>query len=119
MALSSRVWFRVVNDLLHDLAAGVAPGSVLAMWLVRNGARTTLDPVALATTTRSWSWIVLLLFVALGVVIVTGAVRLNYWSATVRPEDQKSRGRAALVKHSVFAVILVGAFVVAIGLLQG
>jgi hypothetical protein len=46
-------------------------------------------------------------------------VRLNYWSATVRPEDQKSRGRAALVKHSVFAVILVGAFVVAIGLLQG
>jgi hypothetical protein len=51
--------------------------------------------------------------------IVPGAVRLDYWDATVRPEDQKSRGRAALVKHSVFAVILVGAFVVAIGLLQG
>ena len=119
MRLTSRTWLRVVNDLLHDMAAGLAPGSVLALWLVRNGAAATVDPTTLAEMTRTWSWIVLVLLVALVVIVATGAVRTYYWSATIRPEDAKSRGRAALIKHAVFAVVFVYAAVVAFGMLAG
>ena len=118
MGLTRMPWFRIVNDLLHDVAAGVGPGAALALWLVRNGATATLDPVALAGMTRSWSWIVLVLFVALVVLVVTGAVRLSYWNATIVPDAATSRGRAALVKHAVFVAVFVYATVVAFGAIQ-
>ena len=119
MRQESTVWFRVINDLLHDTAAGIAPGSVLALWFVQRGAAATIDPTVVATMVRAWSWIVGILFAALVVLIVTGLVRTNYWSATVRPENEKSRGRAALVKHVVFAIVFVYAAAVAFSILQG
>jgi putative copper export protein len=111
-------WVRVVNDLLHDVSAGLGPGAVLALWYVRSGATGTLDPAVLADMTRTWTWVLVILFGALAVLIVTGAVRLSYHMAFVSPEAQQARGRAALVKHAVLVTLFVYAVVVAIGLLQ-
>jgi heme/copper-type cytochrome/quinol oxidase subunit 2 len=119
MHLTRHASFRAVNDLLHDLAAGVGPGAVLALWLARGGALKVLDPAAVLDMTRSWTWVLLILFVALVVLVVTGAVRLSYHNVTTRPEKEAERGRAALIKHVVFAAIFVGSAIVAFGLLQG
>lgn len=119
MHLTDRVWFRIVNDLLHDVAAGVLPGSVLALWLVRSGAPAGLDPAALSEMVRTWSWLVLVLFLAAVVIVITGGIRTLYWSATVRPDDQASRGRSALIKHALFVAVFVYAAVVGFGLIQG
>jgi putative copper export protein len=110
MGLSKRLWFRVVNDILHDLSAGVSPGAVLALWLVRAGAEKTLPPDVFSTTMRTWSWILLL--------VVTGSVRLNYRNLSVSPEALRSKGRAALVKHAVFVSLFVASAVVAFTILQ-
>lgn len=116
--LSDHIWFRISFDVLHDLSAGVGPGAVLALWMVHKGAATTLDPAALATMVTSWAWILLVLFTALVVLVVTGSVRLSYWNATIRPDAEKTRGRSALIKHVVFVGVFVYVTVVAFGLLQ-
>lgn len=118
MGLSNRLWFRVVNDLLHDVAAGVSPGAVLALWLVRAGAKETLPPDMFATTMRTWSWILLILFVGLVVSVVTGSVRLNYRNLNVSADAVQAKGRAALAKHAVFTVLFVGSAVAAFSILQ-
>lgn len=112
MGLTRMVWFRVVNDILHDVAAGLVPGTALALWLVRGGATSVVDPSTLATLARGWTWFVLVLFVALAVLVATGGVRVVYWSSTIKPEDQTSRGRSALVKHALFVALVVYAAVV-------
>jgi putative copper export protein len=118
MGLSNRLWFRVVNDLLHDVAAGVSPGAVLALWLVRAGAKEALPSEMFATTMRTWSWILLILFAALVVSVVTGSVRLNYRTLGVSPDALEAKGRAALAKHAVFAVVFVASAVAAFSILQ-
>ena len=118
MKLSDRLSFRVVNDLLHDVTAGVFPGAVLALWLVRKGAAATLSPDAVATMVRSWSWIVLLLFVVIVVFVVTGSMRVSYRTRNISAEALQAQGRSAMIKHAVFVLVFVYATVVAFTVIQ-
>jgi hypothetical protein len=118
MGFSNRLWFRVVNDILHDLSAGVSPGAVLALWLVSSGARRTLPADMYRTTTAGWSWILLVLFLALVVLVVTGSMRLNYRTLGVSEDALPAKGRAAMAKHAVFVLVFIVSAGVAIGLLQ-
>jgi hypothetical protein len=107
-----------VNDLLHDLTAGVVPGAVLALWYVRNGAKATLTPIDLATLVSSWSWIVALILVALVVFVVTGSIRISYRTRNVKDSALVAQGRSALIKHAFFVAIFVFASAMAFMLIQ-
>jgi hypothetical protein len=106
------LWFRVVVDLVHDITAGVGPGAVLALWLVRGGAATTVAPAELSTMVSSWSWIVLILFLEVVILVVTGAVRVSYRTHNTREDALVAQGRAALLKHAVFIPLFIFATVV-------
>jgi hypothetical protein len=118
MAISDKLTFRVVNDLLHDLTAGVVPGAVLALWMVRNGAKAVVTPVELASMVESWSWIVGLLFAAVVVFVVTGSVRISYRTRNLSEAGLQAQGRSALVKHAFFIAVFVYAAVVAFSVIQ-
>jgi hypothetical protein len=118
MGLTDRLPLRVMNDLAHDVTAGVVPGAVLALWLVRNGAKASLGPEALATMVRGWSWIVLVLFVAVVIFVVTGSIRVTYRTLNIRKEALEAQGRSALIKHAVFVPLFVYAAVVAFTIIQ-
>jgi hypothetical protein len=116
--LTNMLWVRVLNDLLHDLTAGFVPGAVLALWMARRGAASTLSAQALSPLVASWSWVVLLLFIALFILVVTGAVRLNYRTRNTREDALPAQGRAATIKHVVFVAVFVFSVVVAFSVLQ-
>ena len=118
MKLSDRLSFRVVNDLVHDVTAGVFPGAVLALWLVRRGASAVLGPDALSTMIRGWSWIVLALFIVVVVFVVTGSIRVGYRVRNISPEALQAQGRSAMIKHAVFVLVFVCATVVAFSVIQ-
>lgn len=118
MGLTRHLWFRVLNDLVHDITAGVVPGAVLALWLVRNGATATLNPSDLSALAQGWTWIVLIAFAALALLVVTGSIRIGYRTRNLRPDAIPSQGRAALIKHAVFIPLFLCATVVAFVLVQ-
>ena len=109
----SRLWVRVVNDILHDLSAGAWPGAVAAAWLVRSGARGALSAAAFADLQQAWSAVFLIMAVALAVLVVTGIVRLRYRSLGIPPDLLAARTRAALIKHAVFVTVFLLAIVAA------
>ena len=118
MGVTDRLSFRIANDLVHDVTAGVVPGTVLALWLVRAGAKGTIAPAELSTLVSSWSWIVLLIFVAVVIFVVTGSIRISYRTRNIRPEALKAQGRSALIKHAVFVLVFVYATVVGFMVIQ-
>lgn len=118
MALSDHLSLRVTNDLLHDVTAGVVPGAVLALWLVRSAAKVSLAPAEASTLVQGWSWIVLLMFVAVVIFIVTGSIRLSYRTRNIREDALPAQGRSAMIKHVFFVGIFVVAVVEAFILLQ-
>jgi putative copper export protein len=101
---------RIVNDIVHDLAAGAWPGAVIALWLARNGAKSTLTPDALALAVRAWSGVLLIMLAALVALVVTGGVRLGY--------VLESRTRTAQIKHVVFVTVFILATVAAFAILK-
>ena len=118
MGLLRNVWFRAVIDLVHDLAAGAWPGAVLAMWIVRTAADKTLTPGEVSTMVTGWTGTLGIMFWALGLIVATGIVRLNYRGLDMPPELLKSRTTGAWIKHVVFATTFITATVVGFGLLQ-
>ncbi len=116
--MSRWLWFRTVVDFVHVISAGVGPGAVLALWLVRNGAVGTLSASALLDLQRSWTWVLLILFAALVLLIATGAIRLGYWDRMIRPESRSARARGALIKHALFVALFVYASVMAVAILN-
>lgn len=118
MSLSKNVWFRGVNDSLHVLSAGLVPGAALAASMARRSAQATLDPVVFSGLVQSWTWILLVVLIALVVLVATGAVRLSYRTLNVVPEALPAKGRAALVKHAVFFALFVYSTVVAFMVVQ-
>lgn len=118
MALSDHISLRVVNDMVHDLSAGLVPSQALALWLVRQNAQTALQPDAFATLVHGWTWIVLVIFIALVLLIVTGSIRLNYRLGNIREDATARQGRAALIKHAVMVTVFVGGVVLAFMAIQ-
>lgn len=91
MGLTKMVWFRVVNDLVHDIAAGMWPGMVVALWIVRRGALPVLDAEAVTTLASTWTWVLLAALVAATGQVVSGTVRLGYHYDGVPDEARSSR----------------------------
>jgi hypothetical protein len=104
--------------MLHDITAGLVPAQALALWIVRQNAQAALTPDAFATLVHGWSWIVLVIFIAVVVLIVTGSIRLSYRLRNVREDAVARQGRAALIKHGVMALLFVGGVVLAFMAIQ-
>ena len=107
MSLTSKPGVRIVNDLLHDTAAGAWPGAVLMLWTAR-GLIATGDPISLRVKLLSGSWI---LGAALALLLVTGALRLNYYELNLRSGTLQAKHRMVVVKHVAFTALLVGSSV--------
>jgi len=118
MALSDHLSVRAVNDMVHDLSAGVVPAQALALWLVRQGAKATLAPDAMASLVRGWSWIVLVIVVAMVLLVITGSIRLGYRTRNLREDALAAQARSALVKHGVMVALFVGGVVLAFMAIQ-
>ena len=118
MALTSAKWFRVTNDVVHDLAAGMWPGLVLGMWLVRRGAAQILGAEAVGQLARTWTWVLGVAVAVAAVQIATGAARLSYRYHGIPEEVRTERGKIALAKHAVFVTAAVGALWMAFTTLQ-
>lgn len=106
MALENRLYVRVVIDLLHDLALGVFPGTVLAAWFIRRAVVASDEGYAALAAAGPWLWLVF--FLGLTVSVVTGLLRLKYWKLNVRAGFLESKSQMAAVKHSAFVLILLG-----------
>ena len=117
MGLTHRLWFRIVNDVVHDLAAGAWPGAVMALWIARSVARGSVPSDVYAVVQRAWSGIPLIMIVALAVLVATGGVRLYYRGFGLPGELLKARGRAALIKHAVFTTVFLVATVIGFAML--
>lgn len=118
MGLTKMAWFRATNDLIHDISGGAWIGGAYVLWVVNNGARATLAPDVFSSLQRTWTWVVGMLFTLLAVQVVTGLIRVKYWSMPIAEEARTAKGRAALAKHAVFVTLFVAAAVVAFMALQ-
>ncbi len=118
MGPSDHVSARVMNDVVHDLSAGLVPAQALALWFVRQGAQSALAPDAFSALVRGWSWMVLVVFVAIALLIFTGSVRLGYHTRNLRQDGVAAQGRTALIKHAVMAALFVGGVVLAFMAIQ-
>jgi hypothetical protein len=96
---------RVPNDLLHDIAAGLFPGAVIAAWIVR-GAIDALDPGRGAIVTRASGGLWMLMLLGLAVSTATGVLRLRYWQLNVRSGFLETKKQMAATKHIVFVFVL-------------
>ena len=113
-----KTWLKAINDIVHDLAAGVLPGAVLALWVVRGHLASVVGAQAASDMARSWTWILTIMLAALVVQVATGGARLLYWKAPLAPEKVQAKARIAGAKHAVFVLVFVGAAVAAFMLLQ-
>jgi ABC-type Na+ efflux pump permease subunit len=118
MALSDHLSLRAVNDMVHDLSAGVVPAQALALWLVRQGAQAVLAPDAFATLVRGWTWAVLVIVVAMVLLFITGTIRLGYRTRNTREDAVAIQGRTALIKHGVMVALFLGGVVLAFMAIQ-
>jgi putative copper export protein len=103
---TERPTVRIVNDFFHDVAAGLWPGAVLALWSVhQNITRTT--PAALVSARGAIASAIWVLFLAVIILVVTGTLRISYWDAPIRPESRSAKQRMILIKHAAFVTLLV------------
>jgi len=118
MPPTSSLYGRAVVDFVHDMAAGAFPGAVLAAWMIRRqveGASPDAVDVLEKASVSLW----LILAVVLVAIIATGAIRLDYWQLTIRPESLASKTRMVLVKHTAFVLITIGSIALTFTLLPG
>jgi hypothetical protein len=104
-----RLWLRTLIDALHALSAGLVPGAAAALWVARSSAQATLDPVAFADLVQTWTPVLLVPLVAIGLLVATGLARLAHRTTHVVPEAIGPKSRATLVEHGVFVVLLASA----------
>ncbi|PKQ30416.1 MAG: hypothetical protein CVT60_00110 [Actinobacteria bacterium HGW-Actinobacteria-10] len=105
MGLTNKRWFQVINDIVHDLAAGTGPGAALALWLTADRARTSLPPDEAAAAIRTWETVLLIPLAALTVLVATGIMRVSYRGLS--SAASKSRTRVVLIKHAVFVLVFI------------
>lgn len=87
-----------------------------ALWLVRTSGQAALPEGTLSAALGAWSSVYLIMFASLGALVVTGALRLGYRRAALRPGGHMTR--IVLIKHAVFVTVFALATVVAIRALQ-
>lgn len=105
MDLWGRQWLRIANDSIHDLAAGAWPGAVIALWFALDASRRTFQRDTIVTVLHASSSIWLVWFLALLLLVATGAARVNYRTRGLTAEIAAARTRAALWKHLIFVTV--------------
>jgi hypothetical protein len=81
---------------------GAFPGAVTALWMLSGRGGEAANAVKLGAGV---AWLVLA--AAVGIAVITGLVRLNYWSATIRDDRMEIRSEMALTKHVAFVLLQV------------
>ena len=105
MPATSHLSVRIVNDFLHDIALAMWPGAVLAVWTLRGIlVAAPVDPIVLHSKMLSVTWI---LGASLAILVVTGAVRLNYYELNLRSGTLSAKHRMLVIKHTAFTLMLV------------
>lgn len=104
-------WWQVANDIVHDLSAGAWPGAAASLWLIRSHA--VLPEGALSITLPALSSVYLIMFATLALLVVTGALRVNY-----RASSSAGRTRVVLIKHAAFVAVFILAIVVSMASLR-
>jgi hypothetical protein len=105
VSLTSKTGVRIVNDFVHDVAFGLWPGTVLAIWTVRGLTGSAPGTaVQLHAQVLSASWV---LGVSLVALVVTGTARLNYYELNLRSGTLPAKHRMVVIKHVAFTALLV------------
>ena len=105
MSATSHTSVRIVNDFLHDIGLALWPGAVLGVWTLRGVLESApVDPIALHTRMLAVTWI---LGASLAILVVTGAVRLNYYELNLRAGTLPAKHHMVVIKHVAFALLLV------------
>lgn len=105
MSLTNKMSVRIVNDFFHDIALGMWPGTVLAIWTVKSLLWTAPGTaVEVHSKVLSAIWV---LGASLVILIVTGAVRLNYYELNLRTGTLAAKHRMVIIKHTAFTLLLV------------
>jgi putative copper export protein len=112
------LYVRATNDIVHDLAAGLWPGAVLALAVMRGGLAGTARPDRLPVVLEAWYGVFWLAALAVAALVFTGAVRLRYRTMGIEPSSLPGRGRAATYKHVVFVSVFVLALAAAVVMLR-
>ena len=108
---------RTANAVVHDLAAGLWPGAVLALWIAHAGAADFAPAGTTAPIRVAWSGIYAILFLELAIQVVTGLIRLRHRGLGVSTEALAAKNSVAQAKHVAFAAVLLAATVGAVVLL--
>jgi putative copper export protein len=111
--LWGRQWLRIANDSIHDLAAGAWPGAVMALWFALDATRRTFQRDTFTVVLHAASSVWIVWFLALLLLVATGAARVNYRTRGLTAEIAEARTRAALWKHLIFVTVFVVATVAA------
>jgi hypothetical protein len=105
VSATSHTSVRIVNDFLHDIGLALWPGAVLGVWTLRGVLESApVDPIALHTRMLAVTWI---LGASLAILVVTGAVRLNYYELNLRSGTLSAKHRMVVVKHTAFTLLLI------------
>jgi hypothetical protein len=105
------VWLRATIDSVHSLSAGLAPGSALALWMIRGGAEANLTAAQFEELTRTWTPVLLVPLIALLLLVVSGMARLGHHNLNIEPSAVAARGRATAAKHALFVVVFCAAVI--------
>lgn len=103
--LEGKLYPRILNDFVHDVAAGMYPGLALTAWLVRSSAASS--GTSIATVTEIGGTLTLLMVLTAVVSITTGLIRLRYWKLNIRAGFLETKGQMAAMKHGLFVLVLI------------
>jgi len=107
------VW-RIANDYVHDMCAGLFPGAVAATWIVK-GAMDAAEQGGGAAVRAASGGVWFVLVGALSLLALTGTLRLRYWRLNVREGFIPTKARMAAIKHFAFvATQLLAAWALAV-----
>jgi hypothetical protein len=109
-------YVRITNNFLHDMATGTW-AACLAVLLVLRSRLAAMPTAAVAALGDAMQLVFWLLLGALGVLTLTGALRLVYWRQQAAPAEIVAKRRALIVKHVAFLVVYGGGTVWAWALL--
>ncbi|TLM99018.1 MAG: hypothetical protein FDZ75_01055 [Actinobacteria bacterium] len=104
MAFYDKLPAKAAIDFTHDIAAGLWPGAVTAMWLLQRGAEKSGAGLAPRSAYLAVWWVFALALVALP---ATGLVRMRYWRLNVRSGALEVKTRLVQTKHALFVVMMV------------
>lgn len=110
MGIANNLYVRAANDFVHDLSAGAFPGAVIGTLLLKSRLAVA-SPESIEFLGRATSALWSVFFVAVALLIATGAFRLRYWRLNVRQGYLEKKSRTVWIKHLGFVAVMVASLV--------